>query len=591
MISAVLRFTPALLTILRMSLRKAAPEGLPLLLFGLFCAAGYAGAGEPLPVPGAVSPPGSVAPPSSVAAGALSEAAAGAPAHRAGEDLSAHEEAELIVDGTRIFIFRSSIGPISALERRDTSLGRIRDLLSDGWTGEISSQPIREGILLMAGHHGVFVIMPGDVDESAGDTHDQLVARTASLLTRTLEEGRKARRPATLVRGGILSGVATAVLLIGLALIGRLSRWVRRALSARPETGIHTLSVGGFTIVTVERLLDALRGSIRFLTWAFGVVLSYLWLTFVMDQFFLTRPWGRAIGSWFLTTIGSLALTVLGAIPGLIVVLVIILATRALVRLVGQFFSAVEEGRVEVPWLPPESAKPVRPMVTALLWVFAVVVCYPYVPGSGSDVFKGVSVFAGLVLSLGSTGIMGQAMSGLVLMFARALKPGDYVLVNGIEGTVVAVGQLSTKIRTPKDEEVTIPNNVMVSNAVTNYSRLAETGGFILNTSITIGYDAPWRQIHAMLLEAARKTPGLKREPPPFVRQRALADFYVQYEINAHVENPQQRITVLSTLYANIQDTFNENGVQIMSPHFVGQPARAVIVPRENWHTPPSVDE
>jgi small-conductance mechanosensitive channel len=235
-----------------------------------------------------------------------------------------------------------------------------------------------------------------------------------------------------------------------------------------------------------------------------------------------------------------------------------------------------------------ETAQPTRRITNAVLWMLALVMVYPYLPGSDSPVFKGISVFVGLVISLGASGVVGQYLSGLVIMYSRALRVGDYVRVADHEGVVVALGMLSTKIRTNKREEVNIPNNLLVSTTTKNFSRLAGAEGVILYTTVTIGYDAPWRQVHAMLIEAAHRTPGLRTEPPSFVNQTALSDFYVEYQLNAHLERPEARIRVLADLHANIQDVFNEHGVQIMSPHYETDPADKKWVPRERWHEPPA---
>jgi small-conductance mechanosensitive channel len=248
----------------------------------------------------------------------------------------------------------------------------------------------------------------------------------------------------------------------------------------------------------------------------------------------------------------------------------------------------VESRTVETPWVHPETANPTRRLAVALLWLFALVVAYPYLPGSGSDVFKGVSVFAGLVLSLGSSGVMNQAMSGLVLMYSRALKPGDYVLIGDTEGTVSELGMLSTKIHTTKGELVTLPNAVVAGTKVINYSRQASMNGPLLHTAVTIGYDTPWRQVHGLLLMAADRTAGLRHEPRPFVLQTALSDFYVEYQLNVPLADPPRRRAVLSALHAEIVDVFNEYGVQITSPHYVADPPAPIIVPVARWQAPPA---
>jgi small-conductance mechanosensitive channel len=204
-------------------------------------------------------------------------------------------------------------------------------------------------------------------------------------------------------------------------------------------------------------------------------------------------------------------------------------------------------------------------------------------------VFKGASVLIGALLSFGSSGVVGQAMNGFVLMYSRSFKRGEYIHVGDVQGTVTELGLLSTKILTPRNEEVTIPNSLMVGSVTTNDSRLADTRGLYLNTTVTIGYDAPWRQVHAMLVEAARRTTGLRREPEPFVLQHALSDYYVEYILCAQIEDPTRRVMVLAELHEHIQDQFNEFGVQIMSPHYMNDRSLGPpMVPKSKWYTPPA---
>jgi small-conductance mechanosensitive channel len=188
------------------------------------------------------------------------------------------------------------------------------------------------------------------------------------------------------------------------------------------------------------------------------------------------------------------------------------------------------------------------------------------------------------VVSLGSTGIINQVMSGLFVVYSKALKTGEWVQVNDIEGEVLEVGLLAGKIRTVEGQEVTIPNSVLVSTATKNYTRLGYPDGTIISSTVSIGYDGPWRQVHALLLLAADRTSNVRKQPKPYVLQRQLSDFYVAYTLIAHIENEKLRIETLSNLNASIQDAFNESGVQIMSPHFMMQPERSVVIPPSKWH-------
>jgi len=269
-------------------------------------------------------------------------------------------------------------------------------------------------------------------------------------------------------------------------------------------------------------------------------------------------------------------------------IVVIVIITRFLLKMSALLFEGVEAGRIAIPGVYPETAQPTRHLVAAGLWVFALAISYPYLPGSSSDAFKGVSVFVGLMISLGSTGLVNQAMGGLTVRYSRALRLGDFVRIGDVEGTVAHIGALSTKLKTPRREEVTIPHAVVVSQMTTNFSRHAEVEGVLTPTSVTIGYDAPWRQVHAMLLQAAARTPGIRPTPPPIVLQTALDDFYVQYTLSVCLQHPHLRVVTLGALHANIQDVFNEHGVQIMSPHYETDPEARKVVPKAQWYPAPA---
>lgn len=320
------------------------------------------------------------------------------------------------------------------------------------------------------------------------------------------------------------------------------------------------------------------------------LVITYLWLAFVLQRFPFTRPWGEALGDFLVATASWMGNGIVAAIPGLFVVLVIVALTRTACKIVDMVFAAVMAGRVAVPGIYPETAQVTRRLVIAGLWLLAIVLAYPHIPGSNSLAFKGLSVFLGAVLSLGSTGVVNQAMSGLMLTYSRALRVDDFVRVGDVEGTVLDVGMLSTKIRTIAREEVTVPNAVVISRETVNFTRFSDEG-VAINTTVTIGYDTPWRQVQALLIEAAVRTPGLREEPEPFVLQTGLSDFYPEYRLMAVIDQPETRGRVLSTLHATIQDLFNEYGVQIMSPHYRADPEEPLLVPPDRRNPPPAPPE
>jgi small-conductance mechanosensitive channel len=494
----------------------------------------------------------------------------------------------LFLQGRTIAIFRTPVFGYTPQQRVQDAHQRLERIIASGKADSVNSQRMPRGMLISVSGQGAFFITPGDLDSLSGESLDEVGARTVRSLTQALEEDRQSRSLTHIIRGALFTALATVVLwlLIRLIVLGHrfLSGRIQKIVDAR----VTKVATERLEVVSASRTLATLQRLITLLAWILGVFSAFVWLTFSLRRFPLTRPWGDAMREHSLALLKQFALAIVGTIPDLIALVLIFLFTRLAMRLVRAFFAAIEAHRIELPWLHVDTLLPTRRIVMAMLWVLALVVAYPYLPGSHTDAFKGISVFIGLVLSLGSTGIMNQAMSGLVLMYSRAFRVGDYVRIADTEGMVTSLGMLSTKIRTNKREEVNVPNAVILGTTVKNFSRLAEAQGVIVDTAVTIGYSTPWRQVHAMLIMAAERTPGLRREPPPFVLQAALSDFYVDYRLCAYLEKPETRVRILSLLHANIQDVFNEHGVQIMSPHYESDPAAPVWVPKEKWFESPA---
>ena len=496
-------------------------------------------------------------------------------------------QATLKIQNRPIVTLRGTLLGYSPKQRVEAAEARIQLLLERGETGPVSAVTRPEGMMIRIGEKGVFFVTPADINELAGEGIDEVGNRAVQNLTQALKEVHEATHGELLLRAIGLAVAATVILLLVLVGIRRSHRWLGTHLAEVVGPRLKALAIGGFT-QHIEGIILFLRGLVGITAWALSLFFLYLWLDFSFMQFPYTRPWGEHLHEYMTAGIKAIALTIVDFIPGLVIVAVIFFITRFLARIGRLFFDAVESGRVSVPGLYAETAQPTRRIVTVILWLFALVMMYPYLPGSDSDAFKGVSVFVGLLLSIGSAGTVNQAVSGLMLMYSRALRVGDYAQIGETEGTVVTLGMFSTRIRTPWGEIVSFPNAVIVGTTTKNYSREEETGGVVLTTTVTIGYNAPWRQVHAMLIEAAGRTLGLLKDPAPFVRQRSLSDFYVEYMLGARIAEPRKRIAVLDTLHRNIQDVFNEYGVQILSPHYEADPAEKVWVPKENWYEAPA---
>jgi small-conductance mechanosensitive channel len=489
----------------------------------------------------------------------------------------------------RVIAFqRASVAGASAEERAELASQRLSELPLNASATEIEARSVeiedQAGVGLLYHGHVLFFLGENDLDKENGEKLDQVadaaIHNLAEALTARVEE-----RSWPVIRAGLLYTVAGFVVLV--LLCGTI--WVLQSAVGRflrKREGSRSLRV--FRVDVFPAISATISGLTRFLAWLLIFILVYLWVTVSLRRFPYTAPWGERAGSYVLDSIEKLGGSILDSLPGLLMVILIFLVTRWAMHLGNLFFGQVISGRISLLWMDADVARATHRIVTAVLWVFAVVVAYPYIPGSQSQAFKGMSVFFGLVISLGSTGIINQVMSGMFVIYSRALKTGEWVRVNEIEGEVLEVGLLAAKVRTIEGKEVTLPNSLLVSTSTTNYTRIGHADGMILSATVTIGYNAPWRQVHALLELAAERTPNVRKEPKPYVIQRALSDFYVEYTLVTRLERESSRVDTISNLNAAIQDAFNEFGVQIMSPHYMVQPASEVVVPPARWRVPPS---
>ena len=318
------------------------------------------------------------------------------------------------------------------------------------------------------------------------------------------------------------------------------------------------------------------------------LLLIYAYVHAGLSFFPRTRPFAGQLFNYVLVPLTTIGGRVWGEIPDLVYLVIIVLITVYVLKATRLFFGAIEKGTITFKGFYPEWAQPTYKICRLLIVAFAAVLAFPYIPGSNSLAFKGISVFLGVLFSLGSSSAVANVVSGYTLMYRRVFKVGDRVKIADFVGDVVATRLQVVHLRTIKNEEITVPSSLIVNSQVINYSALAKEKGLILHTKVTIGYDAPWRQVEALLLLAAERTQGLLREPPPFILQTSLDDFYVTYELNVYTDAPQQMAKLYTDLHRNIQDAFNEYGVQIMSPSYRFDPEHPKIVPKEQWYAAPA---
>ena len=497
----------------------------------------------------------------------------------------APERAALVVHGDTIAWFQVPSAGIPPTRRAKIAHDRLEALRSEQMLGVVRAESVDRGHMILVGDLFAFMFMDGDDAVGTPLPGASAVDQVQQRLGQALHDRAQRMAPGQRVLALVWALVGTVVFVLLL----RLLMWAHRLAHDWIERQSRTHR-------TSARLgeLDFLSHFTWLLSWVAraaaqlgAAALFVIWVVFVLNRFPETQGWGTLARSTLVGLLVAVRTHVTDAIPGILGVAVIAFGARFATRLSGDVFAGIERGTLRLPGIHPETAKATRRLVTTAIWLFAVVVAYPMLPGSNSDAFKGVSVFLGLMVTLGSSGVMGHMMSGLVIVYSRSLQAGDVVRVNEIEGMVTEVGALSVKVINSRKEEFTIPNAVIVGTTVKNYSRLSRDAGPLLTTGVTIGYDAPWRVVYEMLLGAAERTAGVRKEPAPIVFQPELSDFYVVYQLTVRLEPGADRLGVLTVLHQNIQDAFNERGVQIMSPHFEGQPGERVWVPKSKWNAAP----
>jgi small-conductance mechanosensitive channel len=280
-----------------------------------------------------------------------------------------------------------------------------------------------------------------------------------------------------------------------------------------------------------------------------------------------------------------------GIIPNLVFLGILIVVTRYGLKLIRALFDSVAVGTITWKGFDPDWGLPTYRLVRILVIAFAVVVAYPHIPGSESGAFKGVSLLIGLIFSLGSSSLIGNLIAGYSMTYRRAFRVGEVVKIGQHMGNVEQIRLLVTHLRTIKNEEVIVPNSNILASEVINYSSMANARGLILHTTVGIRYDVPWRQVEAMLLEAAARTEGLRRDPSPFVLQMELRDFCVTYQINVFCDKPHSMGAFKTALHRSILDVFNEYGIQVMVPAYESDPDQPKTVPRERWYAAPATDD
>jgi small-conductance mechanosensitive channel len=481
---------------------------------------------------------------------------------------SAIPQAPVVLRGKTLFSVQGVLS-FPAQDRAAAIGRRIGDLSRDVMFNPDSLKIVDAGRTADITAGDLIVMSVTDEDaQAAGTTRDALARKDAAAIAAAVLSARHDYSLKSLTLGALYAVIATILLLLALRLLNWCGRRLDDKLDEWRGTRIRSLRIQKFELVSANRIADFALSLLRLLHLALVLAGLSTYLSVVLDFFPWTRGYGQVLLGYFVAPLRLIGRQAATYLPNLVFIAVIAVIALYVIRFVRILFREIGKGTIVLPNFYPDWAGPTYKIVRFMILTLTVVVIFPYLPGAKSPAFQGVSIFLGVLISLGSTSAVANVVAGVILTYMRAFKVGDRVKIADTVGDVMEKTLLVTRIKTIKNVEITIANAMVLSSHIFNFSASATQEGLILHTAVTIGYDAPWRTVHQLLVEAALSCKFVLREPSPFVYQTALDDFYVHYEINAYTLYPAEMAQIYSELHQQIQDKFNDAGVEIMSSHY-----------------------
>jgi small-conductance mechanosensitive channel len=480
----------------------------------------------------------------------------------------------VILQRDTLFNIYNPVGSFSKGERAAAVNKRIKALTEERFFTKDSLKVIDNVLTTEVTYLDRIIISVTDADAAvANRPRTELAELYASKIRNSVVESAKQNSLRTIL---IEIGLALLVLVVFYFLIKYVNKFFHYVFAKVEEQKGRTLKgfqIKNYEMLTPEREVAVVLTVLRFIRLLTIFILLYILLPILFSIFPWTEGYADTLFLYILSPLRKIGMGLINYIPNLLTILVIVVVTHYVVKFLRFLAVEVEEGKLEIPGFYKDWSKPTYNIIRFLLYAFMFVVVWPYLPGSDSDIFKGVSVFLGILFSLGSSSAIANMVAGLVLTYMRSFKIGDRIKIGEITGDVIEKTLLVTRIRTIKNEDITIPNAMILNSHTTNFTACCEQSekGLVLHTTVTIGYDVPWQNVQKALIDAALASPDVEKIPAPFVLQTSLDDFYVSYQLNAYTFRVNKMAIIYSSIHQNIQDKFNEAGIEILSPHYRAQ--------------------
>jgi small-conductance mechanosensitive channel len=468
-----------------------------------------------------------------------------------------------------LFYIYTKLGSFSPKERAGADISRIHKLAEDYFFSADSLSILSTEYTTDVTYHDEILVSISDLDALwMNSTRSKLADTYRLIIAKSVSQYKTEHSWKTILKELLLALLVLTLLILIIFFTNRFFKWVKNKIEKQRGSAIKGLKIRNYEFLDSGREIKVLFSFINIVKWIVTLILVYISLTIMVGIFPWTSGFAGELLSYFLDPVKRILVAIWNYLPNLITIIVLVVFFRYLLRIFFYFKTEIERGALKIPGFYVDWANPTFQIIRVLILAFMLIVIFPYLPGSDSQIFKGVSVFLGVLFTFGSAGALSNIVAGLVLTYMRAYRIGDRVKIGEATGDVVEKSLLVTRIKTIKNEIISIPNSTVMSSHTTNFTAEAAELGLILHTTVTIGYDAPWRQIHELLIKAALATELIEKDPAPFVFQSSLDDFYVSYQINAYTRISNKQHITYSLLHQNIQDEFNKAGVEIMSSHY-----------------------
>lgn len=468
-----------------------------------------------------------------------------------------------------LFIVYSKIGSFTAAERAKAISDRIQGL-SDIFNFTSDSLKLVDAETSVDLFYGDKIIMSITESDALWNntSKDQLANKYKEIIGNAVKYHNEEVSLPVLTKN---IGLALLVfILLGAAIhyVGKFFKWTSTQIIKQKGKIVNGIKIKNYTLLDARRQVRILVSINNIFKWFVYLFTIYMALTILFSIFPWTENIAKVLFSYIVNPIKKMLTGFWNYLPDLMTVIVIIVVFHYVLKGFHFLKTEIEKENLRLPSFYPEWANPTYQIIRIFLYAFMLIAIFPYLPGSDSHIFQGVSVFLGFLFTFGSSGSISNIVAGFVITYMRLFAIGDRVKIGEIVGDVIEKSLLVTRIRTIKNEIISIPNSIVMSSHTINYNRDAANNGLIIYTTVTIGYDVPWREMHRALIDASLRTEFVLHNPEPFVLQTSLDDFYVSYEINAYTNEPNKQAVIYSNLRQNIQDVCNERGIEIMSPHY-----------------------